>query len=89
MVVSLKSASPGSFLISGPAIQAIAVTTNTAVTRRSAVDIGPSAVRASISASRAVACDPMPERERQLDQHRPGERHQQQHRRDAEREPLR
>ena len=43
MVVSLNSANPGSFRISGPAIQASAVTTNTTVTRRSAVVIGPSA----------------------------------------------
>ena len=59
MVVSLNSANPGNLRISGPAIQASAVTTNTTVTRRSAVVIGPSAVRAAISASRAVAWDPI------------------------------
>ena len=58
MVVSLRSASPGSWRSSGPVIQAAAVSANTTDTRRSAGDIGPSAARASRSRSRAVACAP-------------------------------
>ena len=58
VVVSFHSPNPGSFWISGPAIQSVAVTIRMIDTRRSATDIGPSATRASTRRSRAVACSP-------------------------------